>query len=519
MKSKMTISKNFKIGEVDKRLFGSFIEHLGRAVYDGIYEKDNEDCDKNGFRQDVKELIKEIDVPVIRYPGGNFVSNFKWEDSVGPKEERPSRLDLAWRTIETNEIGLGEFYEYAKEVNSEVMMAVNLGTRGMEDARNLIEYCNHPGGSKYSNLRISHGAKEPYNFKIWCLGNEMDGPWQMGHKTANEYGRIASETAKLMKAVDPDIELVACGSSYRTMETFGKWEETVLEHTYDYVDYVSLHQYFGKYYGDISTSDYKGDLYSEKEYTENYLAKSLSMDEYIEDVVAICDYVKAVKRQRKTINISFDEWNIWYHSKEQEEAIVNGDPWQIAPRLLEDIYTMEDALVFGTMGISLLKHADRVKIACVAQLVNVIAPIMTEPNGPAWKQTIFYPYKDLSKYGRGIVLVPVVECDTYDTLEFEKVPYVESVAVYNEEKEEVTIFAVNRNLEEDIDFKIQIEGFTKIEAIEHTILQSDGAEDRNDIENTQKVTPIIIEDINVMNNEVSAKLNKFSWNVIRVKVK
>ena len=348
--AKMVVDKAFSISKIDKRIYGSFIEHLGRAVYDGIYQPGHPLSNADGFRKDVIDLVKELDVPIVRYPGGNFVSNFYWEDSVGPVEERPHRLELAWRSLEKNEVGLHEFKKWADAANSEVMMAVNLGTRGITDACNLLEYCNHPGGTKYSDLRIKHGQKDPYGFKTWCLGNEMDGPWQIGHKTMDEYGRLAEETAKAMKLIDPSIEFVVCGSSNQEMPTFALWEDHVLSHTYDYVDYLSLHTYYG------NRSDDSND----------FLAKSDDMDEFIRTIIATCDYVKAKKRGKKDINISFDEWNVWFHSNAADDDITQNHPWQVAPPMLEDIYTFEDALAVGLMLITLLKHADRVKIACLA---------------------------------------------------------------------------------------------------------------------------------------------------------
>lgn len=329
------------------------------------------------------------------------------------------------------------FAKWAKKANSEMMMAVNLGTRGLADACNLLEYCNHPSGTRYSDMRIAHGVKEPHKFKLWCLGNEMDGPWQIGHKTMDEYGRVAEETAKAMKLIDPAIELVACGSSFLEMPTFPEWEAKILGYTYDHVEYISMHQYYGNDTGD----------------TEDFLAKSDDMERFIRSVTATCDYIKAKKRSSKTMNISFDEWNVWFHSNEADKDTTKNQPWQIAPSLLEDIYTFEDALLVGLMLIVLLKHADRVKIACLAQLVNVIAPIMTERGGGrAWKQTIFYPFMHASKYGRGIVLKPILSSPRHDTKTHEDVTDIECVAVMNEEKEELTIFAVNRNIVRILNF-------------------------------------------------------------------
>ncbi|MFY9356567.1 MAG: alpha-N-arabinofuranosidase, partial [Defluviitoga tunisiensis] len=413
-KAKMYIDKNYIIDKVDNRLFGSFIEHLGRAVYTGIYEPGHPKSDEKGFRKDVIDLVKELNVSIVRYPGGNFVSGYNWEDGVGPKDKRPKKLELAWQSIEPNEFGTNEFIEWCKKVNTEPMMSLNLGTRGIDEARNFVEYCNHSGGGYYGELRKKHGYEEPHNIKVWCLGNEMDGPWQIGHKTAKEYGRLAEETAKLMKIVDPSIQLVVCGSSGWHIPTFGEWEATVLEHTYDYVDYISLHAYYDNYEDNI----------------ENFLAKSIDMDSYIKSVIATCDYIKGKKKSKKTINISFDEWNVWFHSREADKKV---EPWQIAPPLLEDVYTFEDALLVGLMLITLLKNADRVKIACLAQLVNVIAPIMTRKGGGAWRQTIFYPFMHASNFGRGKVLQPVISTDKYDTKDFKEVPFVDSIPVFNEE--------------------------------------------------------------------------------------
>ncbi|MBS4223261.1 alpha-N-arabinofuranosidase [Lederbergia citrea] len=496
-KAKMIVEKDFKVSEVDKRIYGSFVEHLGRAVYGGIYEPGHPEADENGFRKDVIELVKELNVPLVRYPGGNFVSGYNWEDGVGPKADRPRRLELAWRTIETNELGTNEFVDWAKLVNAEVNMAVNLGTRGIDDARNLLEYCNHPSGTYYSDLRISHGYKEPHKIKTWCLGNEMDGPWQIGHKTAHEYGRLANETAKVMKLVDPSIELVACGSSNRSMPTFADWEATVLDHTYENVEFISLHQYYGNRANDVA----------------NYLALSLEMDDFIKSVISIADYIKAKKHSKKTINLSFDEWNVWYHSNDADRKI---DPWTIAPPQLEDIYNFEDALLVGSMLITLLKHADRVKIACMAQLVNVIAPIMTETGGPAWKQTIFYPYMHASVYGRGVVLNPIVSSPKYDSKDFTDVPVLDTTAVYNEEKEELTIFAVNRDLEDSLLLESDIRNFEGYKVVEHIVLENNELKQVNTAKE-QAVVPHSRGDATNDNGIVTASLPKLSWNVIRLK--
>lgn len=496
-KAQMILEKDYRISEIDPRLYGSFVEHLGRAVYGGVYEPGHPTADAQGFRNDVADLVKELQVPVVRYPGGNFVSGYNWEDGVGPREKRPRRPELAWRTIETNEIGVNEFSDWARKVGTEVMMAINLGSRGVDAARNLVEYCNLPSGTYYSDWRISHGYHKPHNFKLWCLGNEMDGPWQIGAKTAYEYGRLAQESAKVMKGVDPSIELVVCGSSSRNMPTFAEWEATVLDLTYDQVEYISLHTYYGNRDND----------------TPNFLARSLDMDQFIDSVVTICDYVKAKKRSSKTINLSFDEWNVWFHSNEADKQI---EPWSIAPPQLEDIYTMEDALLVGSMLISLIKRSDRVKIACLAQLVNVIAPIMTQTGGPAWRQTIFYPFMHASVYGRGVALQPVIKSDKYDSKDFTDVPYLDSIAILNEETEELTVFAVNRNLQGKLELSCDLRGFQDYTVAEHIVLKHTDLKAVNTAQNPFNVVPTNDGNGKIEAGKLTALLSPASWNVIRM---
>jgi alpha-N-arabinofuranosidase len=497
-KAKMILDKDYVISKVDNRVFGAFIEHLGRAIYGGIYEPEHPDADEQGFRKDVLALVNELNVPIVRYPGGNFVSGYNWEDGIGPKHKRPRRLDLAWMTTETNQFGTDEFLQWCKKAGTEPMMAVNLGTRGPDAARNLVEYCNHKGGSYFSDLRKNNAHKEPYGVKLWCLGNEMDGPWQICHKTAEEYGRIAAEAAKVMKWVDPSIELVACGSSHSSMPTFAQWEATVLEHTYDYVDYVSLHTYYGNPDDD----------------TPNYLARSINMDDFIKKVVATCDYVKAKKGSKKTINLSFDEWNVWYHSREKDKEM---EPWTIAPPLLEDIYNFEDAVLVGLMLITLLKNSDRVKIACLAQLVNVIAPIMTENGGAAWRQTIYYPFMHASRFGRGTVLNSVISSEKYDSKDFTDVPYLDAVSVLSDDESELTIFAVNRSMDETLKLDCDIRSFPDFKPIEAITMTNDDKKAVNTKSNPDNVAPQKFTNFEVKDNRITAELPKLSWNVFRLK--
>jgi alpha-N-arabinofuranosidase len=487
MRAKLFANRAFPIGEIDPRLYGSFIEHLGRAVYGGIYEPGHPTADEEGFRRDVLDLVKRLGVPIVRYPGGNFVSGYRWEDGTGEKAKRPRRAELAWNSIETNQVGIDEFQSWAKKAESQVMMAVNLGTGTPREAGDLVEYCNFPGGTELSDRRRNNGHEQPFGIHTWCLGNEMDGPWQIGHKTAEEYGRAACEASKIMKLVDPSIEVIACGSSHSGMDTFGRWEMEVLDRCYDQVDYLSLHSYYGNRSND----------------TAEYLGCSRDMDGFIRSVEAICDAMKAVRRSDKTMYLSFDEWNVWFHSNDADLKIA---PWQVAPPLLEDVYTFEDALVVGCLLITLLKHCDRVKIACLAQLVNVIAPIMTETGGSCWAQTIFWPFLQASAHARGRALQTRVDCPTYNAGKYGAMPTVEAIAVENEK--EVTILAVNRSLEEDAELDLDLQGWGKLSLIEHSQLYSEDLKAVNTAESPERVKP---------ETGDGKTLRRHSWNLLRYK--
>ncbi len=504
------LNRDFAVGTTDRRLFGAFVEHLGRCVYDGIYEPGHPTADKRGFRGDVLALVRELAPTIMRYPGGNFVSGYNWEDGVGPVEKRPRRLDLAWRSTEPNTFGTNEFVEWCRLAGIEPMLAVNLGTRGPDDARRLVEYCNFPSGTELSDLRRKHGWEKPHGIKFWCLGNEVDGPWQMGSKTGQEYGRVATEAAKLMKLADPTLELAACGSSGRNMPTFGSWEREVLEHTFDHVEYISLHTYL---------NDYKGD-------TPALLASPDLMDSFIEEVVAIADAVAAGRRSTKRIMLSFDEWNVWYRTR--RGSIRTKEDWPVAPHILEEVYDMKDALAFGGACISLINHADRVKVACLAQLVNAIAPILTETGGPAWRQTIFYPFADFSNFGRGRVLTCRVDSPTYSASYYDprattdlyyplpEVAYLKFAAVHDEPGETVTLFALNRHLKESLPLAATLKGFAGLKVASATTLHCDDLAAVNTKKAPERVKPEALKGVAVTKREVRANLPPASWNVIRL---
>ncbi len=432
-----------KIAPLDRNVLSSFLEHLGRAIYEGIYDPGCKHADANGFRTDVAEEIKKMGVPMVRYPGGNFVSGYNWLNGVGPKDQRPTVLDKAWNTIETNQFGTNEFMAWCKLVGTEPLMGMNLGTGTPEMCAALVEYCNQAKGTKWSELRRSHGIEQPYGVKHWCIGNEMDGPWQIGHMTAREYGRKARDAANQMRMVDPDLQLIACGSSNTVMPTYLEWDRETLEECYDQVDGISLHCY---YRNDAEEAGAAGD-------SARYMAANLQMDRQIEDIIGVADYVRARARSSKQLWLSFDEWNVWYRAR-------NGDGGRTqAPHLLEEVYNLEDGLVVGGLINSLLRHADRVKIACLAQLVNVIAPITTNKDG-LFRHTIYYPYFWALQAAKGEVLDIATEAPTYEVKGLglpprpswfgrpavTQVPFLDAVGTLDDTSKTLSLFILNRDL-------------------------------------------------------------------------
>jgi alpha-L-arabinofuranosidase len=467
----MVVDRADVVGEVDERLFGSFVEHMGRAVYGGIYEPTHPTADEDGFRGDVLELVRELGVTIVRYPGGNFVSGYDWEDGVGPRSSRPLRHDLAWRSLEPNLVGTDELLSWAATAGVEPMLAVNLGTRGADAAAGLVAHCAG-------------------RVRVWCLGNEMDGPWQIGHKDAVEYGTLARETAEAMRSVDPSVELVVCGSSHSGMPTFGAWEETVLELTWEHVDHISLHTY------------YDPEKFSS---VDDFLACSSDLDRMIARVSAIADEVAARKGSSKRIGLSVDEYNVWHMTANPTHDRA-GAPFGHAPAMAEDTYTVADALVVGCLLITLLRHADRVRIACLAQLVNVLPAIRTIDGGPAWRQTIFHPFMHASRYGRGTVLR--VEPDSAS---------LEATAVHDTGAGSLTVFAVNR-APEPLSLAAPVRGFEDLSILEHIALTNSDLNATNTAEHPNRVTPRARDDTARLEaGTLQALLPPRSWNVLRLR--
>jgi alpha-L-arabinofuranosidase len=497
--ARLTADPAFVVGPLDRRVFGSFVEHLGRCVYDGLHEPGHPSADADGFRQDVMDLVRELGVTTIRYPGGNFVSGYRWEDGVGPREDRPKRLDTAWHSLETNQVGLHEFASWSEQVGAELMLAVNLGTRGVEEALDLLEYTNLATPSTLAEQRGANGSPAPFDVRMWCLGNEMDGPWQLGYRSAEDYGVLASRTAKAMRQIDPRLELVACGSSGRSMATFGAWERTVLEHTYDDVDFISCHAYYQLHDGDLGS----------------FLACATDMDSFIEEVAAAADHVKSIRRSDKTIGISFDEWNVWYIDRYQDvERITDVDDWPVAPRLLEDVYTVADAVVVGNMLISLLKHADRVKAASLAQLVNVIAPIMTEPGGAAWRQTTFFPFALTARLAQGEVLRLALDVPTYATKRYGEVPLVDAVATRDPETGAAAVFLVNRSEQESTTVTVDVGRLGALTIAETHTLADDDVFAANTLDAPERVAPAANASARLADGVLTIEVPPVSWTAV-----
>ncbi len=436
--------------DFDRRLFGAFLEHLGRAVYTGVYEPGSPLADKRGFRTDTLREVKNLNVPIMRYPGGNMVSGYNWWDGVGPKKNRPTVLERAWNQLETNQFGTNDFMDWAKAVGTEPLLGFNLGTGTSEMAVAYIEYCNYAKGTKWSELRRSHGYDAPHKVKYWCLGNEMDGPWQMGRLSAREYGRKARDIAQQARVIDPDVQLIACGSSNTILPTYLTWDREVLEECYDMVDGISLHNYWGN----------ESELTGGK--TERFLANNLDMERQIQEIIAVSDYVQGLYRSPKRLWLSFDEWNVWYRARRPEDMDGKGT---YAPKLLEEVYNLEDAMLTGGFLNTLMRQSERVRLACLAQIVNVIAPLVTNEKG-ILRQPTFYPYEFALKYAHGRMLDIQVECETYpikaaglraDFARDEEVPFIDAVASYDAKSGRVAVFVLNRDLSNERELALNFE--------------------------------------------------------------
>ncbi len=492
------IDPAFVVGDIDPRIAGSFVEHMGRAVYGGIYEPGHPTADADGWRGDVLDLVRELGTTIVRYPGGNFLSGYDWEDGIGPRAERPVRLDLAWRSLEPNLVGTDEFLAWARLAGVEPMLAVNLGTRGADAARAMVEYVNRPAGTVWADRRVANGHPEPYGVRTWCLGNEMDGPWQIGQKTALEYGRLAAEAGKVMKLVDPGIELVLAGSSNAGMPTFGSWDDTVLDLAFEVADHLSLHAYFDP---------------ADSPDTDHWLAVPLAFERQIGGVAAIADAVAARRRSRRRIGLSVDEWNVWHQARNRHSRPRDAD-FEHAPAIAEDEYDLADALMVGGLLLALLRHADRVRIACLAQLVNVIAPIQTLDGGPAWRQTIYHPIRDAFSAACGRVLRFEPDGPTYRTETEGDVPVLDGVAIHDTAERTVTLLLLNRAADE-VTLRAPVRDLGPLHLVRHTVLAGPDLAAANTPGAPDRVVPVPGDGAGVDGDEIQVRLPPRSWTVLR----
>ena len=431
MNASVRLDTDHHVGEIDRRLFSGFLEHLGRSIYEGVYDPGNPLSDADGLRTDVLDALRPLHMPYVRYPGGNFVSDYDWRDGVGPRELRPARTDFAWKTIEPNTFGVDEFMKWCGRLGTSPMLAVNLGTLGAREAAALVEYCNLNTGTYWADRRRENGEAAPYGVKLWCLGNEMDGPWQAGHVPADEYALRAQQAARLMRGLDPSIELALCGSSKHEMETYLEWDRVGLEYCWDDVDYISAHRYSRNDDGD----------------TPRFLAEGVEIDRILDDYTGLLAYVRGVKKSSKRVYVSFDEWNVWYKDRAGDGG------WATAPHLIEEVYNLEDALVCAQYLNSFLRHADVVKIACLAQIVNVIAPLLTSSDG-ILVQSTYYPSLLYATHAAGHALTPVVECATYAAGATGEAPVLDVAASHEPDSGRACVFAVNRSQSEGVDVAV-----------------------------------------------------------------
>ena len=426
-KAQVFVDTNRTIAPISPLLFGGFIEHMGRCVYEGIYDPESPNADSRGLRKDVLDALRDQAYTVIRYPGGNFLSGYNWLDGVGPQKQRPRRRDLAWQSIETNQFGTNEFMGFCAAINAAPMLAVNMGTGTIQSAADLVEYCNAPGGTYWSELRASHGFRSPHNVRYWCVGNEMDGPWQMGHLDATGYGNKALEAAKMMKWQDPTIKTVLVGSSSDRMSTYPEWDRTALEIAWEQVDYLSMHYYAGNQAND----------------TASFLASAVLFERFVDTLDGTLRYVKAKQRSKHNVYLSWDEWNVWY----------KGDPvegnWTEAPHLAEEIYNLEDALVVAQWLNVFLRKSQVLRIACVAQIVNTISWLQTRSTG-LLKQPSYYAFKLVSNLARGEALDVLVKAPLLETKQYDSVPALDVSASYDVETQQGAIFLVNRSQTESV---------------------------------------------------------------------
>ncbi len=504
-KARLKLDKDYTIAKVDKRLFSTFIEPIGNIVYGHIYQPEHPTADEQGFRKDVMELMRDLRSTAVRYPGGNFVSNYNWMDGIGPKEKRPVRMDKAWKRVENNHMGINEYTDWVKKVGSDPILAVNLGTGTPEEASYEIEYTNVEGGTYFSELRKENGYEKPHHIKMWCLGNEMDGTWQIGEKTAYEYGRIAYEAAKQMRAIDSDIELIACGScaNDKSHPSFPEWDRVVLEQCYDKIDYLSLHRYYS-----YDPESVKGTAFPAQFTPEDLPCISQDLSSFIDTVCAAADYVKGLKYSDKSIHICFDEWGVLPSHTAKAEGCDWTEFTEPEGDRLAFRMNMIDAVLYGSILITFINKCDRVKIACQSIVIGSVVGVDADC---AFRQTTFYPFQQAATYANGVALRPALDSPMKKTDGYGEQPYIQTAGVYDEEAGIVTVFAVNLDVREHVELDCQLQ-FEYVELMEHIQMYDVQALATNSPKNPNRIVPKSLE----LSDQIV--LPPLSWNVLRYKV-
>ncbi len=498
IRATVAVDRDQAIGEIDRRLFGSFVEHLGRCIYGGIYEPGSPLSDPNGFREDVATLIRDLGVTVVRYPGGNFVSGYRWEDGVGPRDTRPSRLNLAWHQTDSNSFGLHEFVDWTRKVGVEPMLAVNLGTRGVAEALDLLEYSNHPSGTTLSDMRVANGAASPFGVRMWCLGNEPDGPWQLGHKTAPEYGRLAAEAARGFRQFDPKLELVVAGHTAPWLPSSLDWDRIVLDEAVEFADYVAVHIYVEEVERDVQT----------------FLASGVELDREIERATAEADAASARRGIDRKLAVSVDEWGVW---RDRDPNPPTPEDWPVERRIGESLYTAADAAVTGALIISLLNHADRVTCACQSLLVNSGAPIRAEADG-SWRQSIYHPFQLAARYAKGTALRTTVASPEIDTGKYGRVGAIDVAATLDGEKGDLVLFLLNRSASEAVATSIRLGSWSTARLVNSLVVGGADPWETNTREQPDRVAPHRSDETSPDGGLIEVALPAASWSVIRLAV-
>jgi len=503
--AQILIDSDRVIAPISPLIFGGFAEHMGRCIYGGLYEPNSPHADARGFRRDVMAALREQGYTVMRYPGGNFVSGYNWLDGVGPREQRPRKRDLAWQSIESNQFGTDEFMDWCREAEIAPMMAVNLGTGTIEQAGALVEYCNAPTGTYYADLRAKYGHSQPHDVRYWCLGNEMDGPWQIAHHTAPEYARKALEAAKIMRWHDDSIKLTLCGSSTSQMPTCPEWDRVTLETCWEHVDYHSLHMYVGNNPNDKGETD-----------TPSYLALSNQFEDYIDTMAATLRYVKAKNRSKHDVYLSWDEWNAHSQRRATPQSFQEGEgKWQEAPPIAESLYSLEDALVVAQWLNVFLRKADVLKVACVAQAVNILGPLITTTDA-LLKQTIFYPFMLMSRAAKGQSLDVLVRAPNVATQRFGDVPVLDVSASHDEATGESAVFIVNRNVSEPVTTTLKWQSVAPTRVTSAWQMAGTDPQAANTFEQPNTIVPQQINVAAPVDGELTLQLPPLSFTALRV---